>query len=186
MARCVGGRQGDQGLDAQGPAYASLGEEGQALHRLGHRPEDVEGSLAAVPGVGAGGQDPGRARHHLRAEDDGQAGRGDRHRHRLRPRRRAHRQRCAFDRAAGEQDCAGLPRAVLGDHERGDRARLRRVVARRRLPRAGGGVAPGHRPGVGRRAHPVPDDGQVRRLRQRPLGWPRPDSDAVAHRRARA
>ena len=41
------------------------------------------------------------------------------------------------------------------------------LVRGRRLPRAGRRVAPGHRPRVGRRAHALPDHGQVRRLRQR-------------------
>jgi hypothetical protein len=56
----------------------------------------------------------------------------------------------------------------------------------RRLPRAGRRVAPRHRPRLGRRAHALPDHGQVRRLRQRPLGGSRADADARADRGARA
>ena len=48
----------------------------------------------------------------------------------------------------------------------------------RRLPRAGGRVAPGHRPRLGRGAHALPHDGQVRGLRQREVRRSRADADA--------
>ena len=131
-------------------------------------------------------QDARRARADPRAEERRQEGRRDRHRDRLRPRGRAHRQRRRGARSRRQQEGADQARPVLGDHQGRGRACVRRARRRRRVPGAGRRVAPGHRPGVGRRAHPLPDDGQVLRLRQREVGRPRADADARAHRRARA
>ena len=77
-------------------------------------------------------------------------------------------------------------RPLLGAHQGGDRARLRR--ARRPLlrPRLRRRRAPGHRPDLGRHADPGGFAGDPPLRLQLPLGRPRAEPHAGADRRARA
>ena len=67
-------------------------------------------------------------------EEPGEEGRLHHHRHRLRPRGRAHRKRRALLHPGGEPRRARVARAVLGVHERGDHARLRQPGGAGREP----------------------------------------------------
>ena len=105
----------------------------QAVHGRRHRPQDVEARLAAVPRLGADRQDARRARDHPRAQE-----RSPRRptRSSSRPTSTARASSSAATRAALVREVnkngADPARALLGDHQGRDRARVRGARPRRR------------------------------------------------------
>ena len=119
--------------------------EGELIGHEAHR-DPARRRAQAQSGRQAGEEEAqGRRRQGRRrgARQGAGAGAGQRRR----PARQAH--------AAGGRGRPAHPRALLGAHAGGGQGRVRQAVHRRLQPRRGGALAAGHRPHLGRGAHPL-------------------------------
>ncbi len=110
------------------------------------------------------------------------------HRHRLRPRGRAHRGGRGQQGQGSEPGHRGQAGPFLGPHPHRDRARLHQPREHLLRPGTGGRGAAGHRPGVGRQPHPLHLPGLHPPGQAVPLGGPgaEPHPGADSRPRARA